>query len=92
MKLSQIVLLVAIILLFCTLHYTYKNDYGLFLFTSFMIVSIFYVYLYVDERIDIFENSIERHKKELIQSLGNVIGTIRTNVTNSVDKFRAGLT
>lgn len=54
---SEFYLIIILITLMYTLYYTYNNDYGLFLFTLLITLSILYLYNIIDETFN-FNNLI----------------------------------
>lgn len=66
-------LLLIVILLIFTLIYTYKNDFGIFLFIILIISVLFYMYGEIEKKIETITNPIKNLENIYKNSIGKIL-------------------
>ena len=67
---STITLFVIIIILVYTLHFTYTNDFGMFLFIILLILTGLYVHEIIDDKINNINKKIDILKNAILSKFG----------------------
>lgn len=70
---STYIFVIIIVLIIYTSYWTYYNDYGLFLFIILILVSIFFISQYINEKMFYYEKKIKDIIYEQIHKLNNII-------------------
>ena len=83
---STLIFIVLLGLIIYTLYWTWFNDFGMFLFVSIILLTGFFVYKYVNDKIIYLENKIDTIIDEQIQNINNIksniLGEQLTNLKN----------
>jgi len=73
---SLFIFLTILLLLVYILHWSYFNDYGLFLFVILLLLSCLFIYQFVSEKMVYYENKITNIINEQLQNLKNIESNI----------------
>jgi hypothetical protein len=85
---TSLISIAILILLIYTLYWTYRHDFGLFLFIVILLLSGLFIYLFINEKIIYYENKINYYENKIeniinaqIKNIAN-IGNIGSNIAN----------
>lgn len=86
---TTLILIVLLALIIYTLYWTWFNDFGMFLFVSIILLTGFFVYKYVNDKIIYWENKIDNIIDEQIQNINNIKSNIVDEQIINLGNFKS---
>jgi len=88
---TTLIFIFLLALIIYTLYWTWFNDFGLFLFTSIILLTGFFVYKYISIKIIYWENKFDNIIDEQIQNINNIKSNIVSEQLANLKNIKSSL-